>query len=229
MNFPYESLAYKALPIIMAMLLPSISLAQRITTDAPVLSSYADTEATTNVVFSAGDTDDRLFRLSLELNATADNNVSVVFGTDANANGVLDREEADAVVGWDSGSWFYQDRVSGAEAHTARTDGRCRLNWELTLNPHKAAKGDYCLSVVCCAILCLGAALGLRIERRKPFFMTASVLSCSRARASSVLRRSPRPSPLRERPARYLQGPCRSFLLRQNHGGQASWESAAPS
>ena len=49
MNFPYESLAYKALPIIMAMLLPSISLAQRITTDAPALSSYADTEATTNV------------------------------------------------------------------------------------------------------------------------------------------------------------------------------------
>ena len=140
MNFPYESLAYKALPVIMAMLLPSISLAQRITTDAPVLSSYADTEATTNVVFSAGDTDDRLFRLSLELNATADNNVSVVFGTDANANGVLDREEADAVVGWDSGSWFYQDRVSGAEAHTARTDGRRQLNWELTLNPHKAAK-----------------------------------------------------------------------------------------
>ena len=140
MNFPYESLAYKALPVIIAMLLPSISLAQRITTDAPALSSYADTESTTNVVFSAGDADDRLFRLSLELNATADNNVSVVFGTDANANGVLDREEADAVIGWDSGSWFYQDRVSGAEAHTARTDGRRRLNWELILNPHKAAK-----------------------------------------------------------------------------------------
>ena len=55
MNFPYESLAYKALPIIMAMLLPSISLAQRITTDVPALSSYADTEATTNadgVVFT---------------------------------------------------------------------------------------------------------------------------------------------------------------------------------
>ena len=140
MNFPYESLAYKALPIIMAMLLPSISLAQRITTDAPVLSSYADTEATTNVVFSAGDTDDRLFRLSLELNATADNNVSVVFGTDANANGVLDREEADAVVGWDSGSWFYLDHVTGAEAHVSRAEGRHRLDWELTLNPHKAAK-----------------------------------------------------------------------------------------
>ena len=108
--------------------------------DVPNQSPYADTEATTNVVFNAGDSDDKLFRLSLELNATADNNVSVVFGTDANANGVLDREEADAVVGWDSGLWFYQDRVTGAEAHTARTDGRRRLNWELTLNPHKAAK-----------------------------------------------------------------------------------------
>ena len=82
-NFRYESLAYKALPIIMAMLLPSISLAQRITTDAPALSSYADTEATTNVVFSAGDTDDRLFRLSLELNATADNQVRATCSFDS--------------------------------------------------------------------------------------------------------------------------------------------------
>ena len=122
------------------LLLSALAWADALAFDAPNLSSYDDAEAMTNVVFNVGDSDDRLFRLSLELNATADNNVSVVFGTDANANGVLDREEADAVVGWDSGSWFYQDRVSGAEAHTARTDGRRRLNWELTLNPHKAAK-----------------------------------------------------------------------------------------
>ena len=126
-------IATMILPVVLAQTNPP-------SVDVPNLSPYADTEATTNVVFSEGDTDDRLFRLSLELNATADNNVSVVFGTDANANGVLDREEADAVVGWDSGSWFYQDRVTDAEAHTARTDGRRRLNWELTLNPHKAAK-----------------------------------------------------------------------------------------
>ena len=121
-------------------LLSALAWADTLSLDAPNTSSYADTESTTNVVFNAGDTDDRIFRLSLELNATADNNVSVVFGTDANAKGVLDREEADAVVGWDSGSWFYQDRVTGGEAHTGRTDGRRRLNWELTLNPHKAAK-----------------------------------------------------------------------------------------
>ena len=140
MNFPYESLAYKALPIIMAMLLPSISLAQRITTDAPALSSYADTEATTNVVFNAGDSNDRLFRLSLELNATTGNNISVEFGTDSNTNGVLDHAEIDAAVGWDSGAWFYLDHATGAEAHVSRAEGRHRLDWELTLNPHKAAK-----------------------------------------------------------------------------------------
>ena len=121
-------------------LLSALAWADALSLDAPNLSPYADTEATTNVVFNAGDSDDRLFRLALELNATADNNVSVLFGTDANANGVLEREEADAVIGWDSGSWFYQDRVTGAEAHTVRADGRHRLNWELTLNPHKAAK-----------------------------------------------------------------------------------------
>lgn len=122
------------------LLLSAVAWADALSLDAPNISMYADTEATTNVVFNAGDADDRLFRLSLELNATADNNVSVVFGTDANANGVLEREETDAVVGWDSGSWFYQDRVTGAEAHTGRTDGRRHLNWELTLNSRKAAK-----------------------------------------------------------------------------------------
>ena len=134
--------AYKRnLFFVLSMLLsPVFAQTDALSVDVPNLSSYADTEATTNIFFNGGDTDDRIFRLSLELNATSDNNVSVVFGTDANANGILDREEANAVVGWDSGSWFYLDHVTGAEAHTARADGRRRLNWELSLNPHRAAK-----------------------------------------------------------------------------------------
>lgn len=119
---------------------PRGALAQQISTDAPPLSPYADTEATTNVVFYAGDTDDRLFRLSLELNATASNNVSVAFGTDSNTNGVLDHAEIDAAVGWDSGSWFCLDRVSGAEARVTRPDGHRRLDWELTMNSRRTAK-----------------------------------------------------------------------------------------
>ena len=134
--------AYKRnLFFFLSMLLsPVFAQTDALSVDVPNLSSYADTEATTNIFFNGGDTDDRIFRLSLELNATADNNVSILFGTDANANGVLDREEADAVVGWDSGSWFYRDRVNGVESQAVRSEGRRRLNWELTINPHKAAK-----------------------------------------------------------------------------------------
>ena len=65
------------------LLLSALAWADALAFDAPNLSSYADAEAMTNVVFNVGDSDDRLFRLSLELNATADNNVSVVFGTHA--------------------------------------------------------------------------------------------------------------------------------------------------
>ena len=134
--------AYKRnLFFVLSMLLsPVFAQTDTLSVEVPNLSSYADTEATTNIFFNGGDSDDRIFRLFLELNATADNNVSILFGTDANANGVLDREEADTVVGWDSGSWFYRDRVNGVESRAARAEGLRRLNWELTMNPHKAAK-----------------------------------------------------------------------------------------
>ena len=134
--------AYKRnLFFVLSMLLsPVFAQTDALSVDVPNLSSYADTEATTNVVFNAGDSDDRLFRLSLELNATTGNNISVEFGTDSNTNGVLDHAEIDAAVGWDSGAWFYLDHVTGAEAHVARAEGRRRLNWELTMDPHKAAK-----------------------------------------------------------------------------------------
>ncbi len=92
----------------MAALAASVALSGALTVAAPDVSTYADTEAATNVFFSAGDADARLFSLSLELDATESNNVCVAFGRDANDNGVLEREEADAVVGWDSGSWSFR-------------------------------------------------------------------------------------------------------------------------
>lgn len=107
---------------------------------APNVSAYADTESVTNIVFDAGSADARLFTLSLELDATTSNNVSVVFGCDANDNGVLERQEADAVVGWDSGFWFYQDRRVGVEEHVSRASSHRRLDWHLTLDSRKTAK-----------------------------------------------------------------------------------------
>lgn len=47
--------------------------------EAPSPADWADTESVTNVVFAAGDVNSRLFNLSLELDATVSNNVTLAF------------------------------------------------------------------------------------------------------------------------------------------------------
>ena len=107
---------------------------------APSLSSFPDTEATTNVAFNAGGEDGRIFRLSIQLNASASNNVVVAFGHDANENGVLDRAEADMLVGCDAGRCFCHDRVSGFSRAVVREDCPRQLDWKLILNARREAK-----------------------------------------------------------------------------------------
>ena len=57
------------------------------------LSEYDDTEVVTNVALPAVRVDSRIFAFHLELDATPSNNVSLVFGRDANEDGVLTRSE----------------------------------------------------------------------------------------------------------------------------------------
>ena len=64
-------------------------------------------EAETNVVFSAGARGDNLWKLSIELESSVSNCVEVVFGTDANNDGVLGVGEGELCVGWDCGEWFW--------------------------------------------------------------------------------------------------------------------------
>ena len=52
-------------------------------------SPYDDTEISTNVAFSAGRDDSRLFSLSLSVDATASNTVQIAFGSDGDSDGVL--------------------------------------------------------------------------------------------------------------------------------------------
>ena len=106
----------------------------------PPPSDFVDTEAETNVVFDAGDAYARRFDLALELNAAASNSVVVAFGRDANTNGVLERAEADLLVGWDGGFWFWRDRRAHAGQQTARADGVRRLDWSLQLDAQRRAK-----------------------------------------------------------------------------------------
>ena len=95
-------------------------------------------EVETNGVFSAGAATDNKWTLSIELDAAASNSVEVVFGRDANEDGVLGVEEGELCVGWDCGEWFWRDR----RANTAcRVEGTAqRLDMTLYLNRDREAK-----------------------------------------------------------------------------------------
>ena len=78
-------------------------------------------EVETNVVFNAGAASDNLWRLLIELNATASNCVEVVFGADADGDGKLGVKEGELCVGWDCGEWFWRDRRANAACRVEGT------------------------------------------------------------------------------------------------------------
>ena len=95
-------------------------------------------EVETNVVFSTGAPTDNKWTLTIERDAAVSNSVEVVFGRDANEDGVLGIEEGELCVGWDCGEWFWRDRRSNA---ACRVEGTAqRLDMTLYLNRDRAAK-----------------------------------------------------------------------------------------
>ena len=95
---------------------------------------WDDTEVVTNAVLPAVRADSRVFAFSLELDATAGNNVEVAFGRDADHNGVLSRREADMLVGWDCGEWKVVDCATGVETMEQGSEGRVTFDWRLEFN-----------------------------------------------------------------------------------------------
>ena len=85
-------------------------------------------EVETNVVFSTGAAADNKWTLTIERDAAASNSVEVVFGRDANEDGVLGVEEGELCVGWDCGEWFWRDRRSNAACRVEGTAQRLDMN-----------------------------------------------------------------------------------------------------
>ena len=95
-------------------------------------------EVETNVVFSTGAATDNKWTLTIERDAATSNSVEVVFGCDANEDGVLGIEEGELSIGWDCGEWFWRDRRSNA---ACRVEGTAqRLDMTLYLNRDRSAK-----------------------------------------------------------------------------------------
>ena len=72
-------------------------------------SEYADTEVSTNIPIRVKyERLDRM-RFALELSPSATNNIEILIGHDADANGVLSVEESSIAFGYDCGQWFVRE------------------------------------------------------------------------------------------------------------------------
>ena len=84
-------------------------------------------EVETNVVFSTGAATDNKWTLTIERDAAASSCVEVVFGCDANEDGVLGIGEGELSIGWDCGEWFWRDRRANAACRVEGTAQRLEM------------------------------------------------------------------------------------------------------
>lgn len=99
----------KALLLVVGVFFASVAFARQIVIPALPVSSFADTEVSTNVVIHEGRTDVRNVQIHFQLEGTPTNNLEVAFGCDANTNGVLDVWEIETVYGWRAGRYFVEN------------------------------------------------------------------------------------------------------------------------
>ena len=98
---------------------------------------YDDCEVVTNCVFDASRNDAKEFSVRIELDATPSNGVEVVFGRDADGDGILSRTEETMSVGCDCGEWKVVNLTTGDKFTCDGTTGRATLDWKLRLNRNR--------------------------------------------------------------------------------------------
>ena len=101
---------------------------------------YDDCEVVTNCVFDASRDDTKAFSVQIELDATPSNGVEVVFGHDADGDGILSRLEETMTIGYDCGEWKVMNLVTGDKFTCAGTSGRAAFDWKLRLNANRASR-----------------------------------------------------------------------------------------
>ena len=101
---------------------------------------YDDCEVVTNCVFDVSRGDAKMFAVQIELDATPSNGVEVVFGRDANGDGILSRTEETMSVGYDCGEWKVVNLTTGDKFTCDGTTGRATLDWKLRLNRNRTPR-----------------------------------------------------------------------------------------
>ena len=101
---------------------------------------YDDCEVVTNCVFDASRHDAKVFSVQIELDATPTNGVSVVFGHDADGDGILSRLEETMAIGYDCGEWKIVNLETGNKFLHAGASGRVAFDWKLRLNGNRTPR-----------------------------------------------------------------------------------------
>ena len=101
---------------------------------------HDDCEVVTNCVFDASRGDAKMFAVRIELDATPSNGVEVVFGRDADGDGILSRTEEAISVGYDCGEWKVVNLVTGDKFTCDGASGRAALDWKLRLNANRSPR-----------------------------------------------------------------------------------------
>ena len=127
-----------AAAVLFALLSASALAAERVVVPSLPEAVRPLAEVETNVVFSTGAAADNKWTLTIERDAAVSNSLEVVFGRDANEDGVLGVEEGEMSVGWDCGEWFWRDRRANT---VCRVEGTAqRLDVTLCLSRDRVAK-----------------------------------------------------------------------------------------
>ena len=101
---------------------------------------YDDCEVVTNCVFDASRGDAKMFAVKIGIDATPSNGVEVVFGRDADGDGILSRTEETMSIGYGSGEWKVVNLVTGEKFSCAGTSGHSALDWKLRLNRNRTPR-----------------------------------------------------------------------------------------
>ena len=168
-----------------------VAIAERIAPPMLPSSTFADTEASTNIAIAAWDVS-RSFFVLLTLDASVSNCVEVAVGADAApANGRLSAAEVSLRFGWNCGRWFLDapGLTNRVEMLPATADVRKALTLRLGIRPNDSIRD---ISLLDGDVSVLPSPLGMALPTAASWNMLrVTTRGCAPPQESLEVRSSP--------------------------------------
>ena len=151
----------------MLMVLPLAAFGRTLSVPPLPPSEFADTEVSTNIPIRVSLKRLEWLRFALELAPTATNDIEVLVGHDADADGNLSVEESDIAFGYDCGNWFVRE---GENLQVEDCPAGGRAQRELSIHYKDFAPGWDLVKVVRRGLSAADESVSL-VEERKHFMI----------------------------------------------------------